>query len=128
MDGEIFFYDLALRVTWVTCGTESGYLFREVGTTTYLVHGISVHMFGRVFHKSTEKDPEIRRITISMSSKKPITLRYVSAAGERILLANETTAFRGEIGIDATVDIFQCSFEGDGIKNKKNVIKLEIDY
>ena len=85
-------------------------------------------MFEKVFHKDKPSGEETKRLSISMSSKKPITLKYIPPVGEHVLLAKETTAFKGGISIDTNIDRIQCSFEGENIKNKKNAIKLEIEY
>ncbi len=63
-----------------------------------------------------------------MSSKKPITLRYTSEQGENILLAQETTSFRGEIDVEDSPPALHWIFEGEHVKNVKNSIKLEISY
>jgi hypothetical protein len=70
----------------------------------------------------------MRRFRITMSSKKPITLKYSPKAGEEVLLAQETTNFRGEISIEGTADSVRCIFEGENLKARKNSIRLDIDY
>jgi hypothetical protein len=85
-------------------------------------------MFGKVFHTEKSPEGEMRRLLISMSSKKPVTLNYITTTGEQIILAKETTSFKGEIGVPIESESIQCRFEGENIKSKRNVIKLEIAY
>jgi hypothetical protein len=85
-------------------------------------------MFGKVFHRTASQDGEKRRFRITMSSKKPIDLKYIPKAGEQVLLAKETTIFKGEISVDSTSDCIQCSFEGENLRTNKNSIHLDIDY
>ncbi|MDD1678283.1 MAG: hypothetical protein LUO93_03760 [Methanomicrobiales archaeon] len=70
----------------------------------------------------------MRRLNISMSSKKPITLRYVPETGEPVLLAKETTTFRGEVEVKENLRMLQWIFEGENIENRKNFIRLDISY
>jgi hypothetical protein len=81
-----------------------------------------------LFRKGQSSQEPERRITISMSSKKPITLRYVPESGDPLLLAKETTTFRGEVGVAENPRVLQWAFEGENIQNRKNTIKLEISY
>ena len=83
-------------------------------------------MLDKVFHRSAS-DIE-KRINFSMTAKKPVTLQYIPATGEPILLAKETTNFRGVIDVDKEIDTIQCRITGENIKGKKNTIKLEINY
>jgi hypothetical protein len=85
-------------------------------------------MFGKVFRKTELPEEEKRRITIFMSSKKPVTLLYRTDEGEKILLAKETTAFKGEISISDDIQSFQCIFEGENIRRRKNAVRVEIAY
>ncbi len=71
---------------------------------------------------------EDRRIYVSMSSKKPVTLSYLPAEGEKILLAKETTTFRGEVTAEKNPHALRWVFEGEHVENAKNSIKLEISY
>jgi hypothetical protein len=83
-------------------------------------------MFGKVFGRSSPDDK--RRFHITMSAKKPVTLKYSPKGGEEILLGKETTVFKGEVEVEGAVDCIQCSFEGENLKTAKNYIKLEITY
>ncbi len=85
-------------------------------------------MFEKVFNRNAAPGVEQRRFRIAMSAKKPITLKYRPKGGEEVLLAKETTSFRGEVDVESTVDGIQYSFEGENITARKNYIKLEIDY
>jgi hypothetical protein len=81
-----------------------------------------------LFRKSPSPGEQTRRISVSMSSKKPVTLRYVPESGEPILLAKETTTFRGEVEVKENPHLLQWIFEGQNIEERKNFIKLEISY
>jgi len=85
-------------------------------------------MFDKVFRKTRSPEEETRRIQIAMSAKKPVTLKYSPKGGEEILLAKETTVFKGEVEVGGAVDGIQCSFEGENLRAPKNYIKLEISY
>ncbi len=63
-----------------------------------------------------------------MSSKKPITLSFLPEDGEKVLLAKETTTFRGEVDVDENPRVLRWVFEGEHVENIKNAIKLEISY
>jgi hypothetical protein len=85
-------------------------------------------MFEKVFGRSGSGDDATRRFHITMSSKKPITLRYSQKEGEDVLLAQDTTSFQGEIAISGTADSLRCTFEGESLKARKNSIRLDIEY
>jgi hypothetical protein len=81
-----------------------------------------------LFRRNQSPEEQKRRVAISMTSKKPITLHYVPESGEPILLAKETTTFRGEVDVQEPPHHLQWIFEGENIENRKNTIKLEISY
>jgi hypothetical protein len=81
-----------------------------------------------LFRRNQSPEEQMRRISISMSSKKPITLQYVPETGAPVLLAKETTTFRGEVEVKENLQQLQWIFEGENIQNRKNSIKLEISY
>jgi hypothetical protein len=81
-----------------------------------------------LFRRNQTPEEQVRRITISMTSKKPITLQYVPETGAPVLLAKETTTFRGEVEVKENPKTLQWIFEGENIQNRKNFIRLEISY
>jgi hypothetical protein len=83
-------------------------------------------MFDKVFHRSSS-DAE-RRFSIAMIARKPVTLHYIPMTGDPVLLAKETTTFKGVIDLDKETATIQVRFEGENLKAKKNTIKLEIEY
>jgi hypothetical protein len=81
-----------------------------------------------LFRRDQTPGEQKRKVSIFMSSRKPITLHYLPPSGEKVLLAKETTTFRGEVDVEETPRILQWAFEGENIENRKNSIRLEISY